>query len=98
MSKSSLYDIIKRPLVTEKTNGMRDDHDQYVFEVATDANKVEIRQAVEKLFGVRVVDVNTAIRRGKIKRLKRRFGKQPNTKRAVVTLHEDDSIELFEGV
>jgi len=95
---NSMYQVIKRPLVTEKTNQMRDEHNQYVFEVSHGANKVEIRNAVEKIFGVRVVDVKTAIRRGKIKRLKRRFGKQPNSKRAIVTLHWDDSIELFEGV
>lgn len=95
---SSMYDVIKRPLVTEKTNQMRDEHNQYVFEVTPSANKVEIRSAVEKLFGVRVVGVQTVIRRGKIKRLRRMFGKQPNQKRAIVTLHWDDSIELFEGV
>ena len=95
---SSMYGIIKRPLVTEKTNQMRDAHNQYVFEVTPNANKVEIRTAVEKIFGVRVVNVKTAIRRGKMKRLRRMFGKQPNAKRAIVTLHWDDSIELFEGV
>lgn len=94
----SLYNVLVRPLVTEKTNGLREDANQFAFEVSRDSNKVEIRQAVESLFGVRVVDVRTAVVRGKIKRIKRRVGKQPNWKKAFVTLHPEDQIELFEGV
>lgn len=94
----SLYNVLVRPLVTEKTNGLREDANQFAFEVSRAANKVEIRQAVESLFGVRVVEVRTAVVRGKIKRIKRRVGKQPNWKKAFVTLHPEDQIELFEGV
>ncbi|MCB9732255.1 MAG: 50S ribosomal protein L23 [Deltaproteobacteria bacterium] len=93
----SLYHVLKRPIVTEKTNVLREDDNQYVFEVARDSNKIEIRSAVESLFGVRVIDVRTSVVRGKMKRVKRQLGKQPNWKRAVVTLHADDQIALFEG-
>lgn len=95
---SDLYRVIKRPVVTEKTNELRETYNQYTFEVARGANKVQIRTAVEKLFGVTVTDVRTAIVRGKVKRVRRRFGKQPNWKRASVTLRDGDTIPLFEGV
>ncbi|MFT7579518.1 MAG: large subunit ribosomal protein L23 [Myxococcota bacterium] len=97
MSKS-LYNVLKRPLVTEKTNGLRDANNQYAFEVDRGANKVEIRDAIETIFGVRVTEVNTAIVRGKMKRTRKSVGKKPNWKKAVVRLHDDDQIELFEGV
>lgn len=97
MSKS-IYQIIKRPVVTEKTNDLREEDNKFVFEVARDANKAQIRDAVEKIFSVRVESVRTSIVRGKVKRMRRGFGKAPNWKRAVVTLHWDDQIELFEGV
>ncbi|HRE88154.1 MAG TPA: 50S ribosomal protein L23 [Myxococcota bacterium] len=95
---SSIYQVLKRPLVTEKTNAQRDAHNDYTFEVATDANKVEIKQAVETLFSVRVKSVRTAIIRGHYRRTRRGVGQKPNWKKAVVTLHEGHSIELFEGV
>jgi len=94
----SVYQVLKRPVVTEKSNAMRELDNQYVFSVAMDANKVEIRQAVESLFGVRVTDIRTAIVRGKVKRIRRFLGKKPNWKKAYVTLHHDDQIELFEGM
>jgi large subunit ribosomal protein L23 len=97
MSKS-LYNVLKRPLVTEKTNGLRDANNQYAFEVDRGANKVEIRDAIETIFGVRVTEVNTAIVRGKMKRTRKSVGKKPNWKKAIVRLHDDDQIELFEGV
>jgi large subunit ribosomal protein L23 len=95
---AELYHIIRRPLVTEKTNALREVHNQYAFEVAKDANKVQIRSAVEKLFGVTVLDVRTSIVRGKMRRLRRKVGKSPNWKKATVTLADDDSISIFEGV
>ncbi len=94
----TIYKVLKRPLITEKTNSARDIANQYAFEVALDSNKVEIRRAIETIFGVRVVGVRTSIVRGKMKRSKRGIGKQPNWKKAHVTLHDDDTIELFEGV
>ncbi len=93
-----LEHIIKRPLIlTEKGSLMRDDHNQYLFEVDLRANKVEIRKAVEELFDVTVVDVNTLIVRGKPKRMGRTMTKTRNWKKAIVTLGADDSIDFFEG-
>jgi large subunit ribosomal protein L23 len=102
--------IIKRPLLTEKgtllkdTGGSAGELDpeavksQLLFEVAKDANKVEIRQAVEKLWNVNVLSVRTAIVRGKEKRVGRFVGKRSNWKKAVVTIAAGQNIEFFEGV
>jgi large subunit ribosomal protein L23 len=94
----SLYQVLKRPLVTEKTNALRDAKNDYAFEVANNANKIEIRQAVETLFGVKVKSVRTAVVRGKYRRTRRGLGQRPNWKKAIVTLVEGQAIELFEGV
>ena len=83
----------RRVIMLERGNWVSRDS----FEVDLDANKVQIRQAIEKVFGVRVASVRTQIVRGKMKRLRRSFGKRPNWKKAVVTLREGDTIELFEG-
>ncbi len=91
------YKILKKPLLTEKGQDMRDEEGKYLFEVDMNANKIEIAGAVEKLFGVRVASVNTQVVRGKVKRVGRHFGKKPNWKKAVVTLREGDYIDLFEG-
>jgi large subunit ribosomal protein L23 len=103
--------IIKRPLLTEKGTRLKEtggnpgkDLDpeliksQLLFEVARDANKVEIRYAVEKLWNVSVVDVRTAIVRGKEKRMGRFTGKRSNWKKAMVTIAAGQNIEFFEGV
>lgn len=95
---ASLYQVLKRPLVTEKTNALRDHNNDYAFEVAAAANKIEIRQAVESLFGVKVKSVRTAVVRGKYRRTRQGLGQRPNWKKAIVTLHEGQQIELFEGV
>ncbi len=91
-------DVIIRPVVSEKSYGLLD-NGVYTFVVHPDANKVEIRQAVESIFGVRVTSVNTLNRPGKRKRNRRNFtfGKRPDTKRAIVTLHAGDRIDLFES-
>jgi len=91
-------DIIKRPVVSEKSYALLD-QGVYTFVVAPDANKIEIRQAVESIFNVRVTNVNTLNRKGKAKRNRRKatFGRRPDTKRAIVTLAGDDRIELFES-
>ena len=91
-------DVIIRPIVSEKSYGLLD-ADVYTFVVAPDANKLEIRQAVETIFNVRVTKVNTLNRKGKRKRNRRTFafGKRPDTKRAIVTLVAGDRIELFES-
>jgi len=94
----SLYDVIVRPIVTEKSTELLDRTGKYSFVVAKEANKVEIARAVEKLFNVRVRDVRTMQYRGKERRVGRIIGRRPAWKKAVVTLREGDTIEIFEGV
>ncbi len=89
--------IIRRPLVTEKSTLQKEEGRQYVFEVDRNANKIEIRSAVERLFKVKVNHVRTMNVLGKIKRLGRRYGKRPDWKKAIVTLREGDRIDFFEG-
>ena len=88
-------DVIKRPLIlTEKGSRLRDEQNQYLFEVDLRANKHDVKRAVEELFSVSVVDVNTLIVRGKPKRIGRRRLKTRNWKKAMVTLKKGDSIEF----
>jgi large subunit ribosomal protein L23 len=95
----SEHDVIVRPLImTEKGETMKEEQNKVLFEVALKANKPQIKAAIEKLFKVGVVEVNTLVVRGKSSRLGRRMGKRPNWKKAVVTLREGDTIEFFEGV
>lgn len=90
------YEIIKSPLVTEKTMQATAIH-KYSFSVAPDANKIEIRQAIEKVFGVHVTKVNTLNVKGKSRRRGRApMGKTPDWKKAIVTLVEGDHIDVFE--
>jgi large subunit ribosomal protein L23 len=89
--------IIKRPLLlTEKGQALRDAENKYHFEVARNANKSQIRQAVQALFGVKVRDVNTMIVRGRIRRMGRGYAKTQNWKKAVVQLADGENIEFFE--
>jgi large subunit ribosomal protein L23 len=103
--------IIKRPLLTEKSARLRETggnaetpaegdtySQQVVFEVARDANKIEIKNAVQSLFKVGVTDVRTLVVRGKEKRIGRYSGRRPSWKKAFVTLKPGDNIEFFEGV
>lgn len=95
----SMHDVILRPLIlTEKGEKMRVEQNKLFFEVALKANKAEIKQAIEKLFNVRVTDVSTLIVRGKPGRIGRKLTKRTNWKKAIVTLHEGDTIGFFEGV
>jgi len=89
-----IHDILIRPLVTEKSMMLMEDN-KYCFLVDKKANKIEIRNAVETLFKVKVLGVTTRITKGKIKRMGRTQGKRPDTKRAVVTLAAGDKIEIF---
>ena len=91
-------EIILRPLVTEKSNMLQEVHNQVVFRVAKDANKIAIRQAVEKLFNVKVVDVKTIRNPRRWRRVGRHVGKRPSWKKAIVKLREGDRIEFFSGV
>lgn len=88
-------DIILRPVISEKSHGLIDDH-TYTFVVRPDAQKVAIRQAVEEIWNVKVIAVNTANRKGKLKRNRMVTGRRPNTKRAIVRLKPGDKIEIFE--
>lgn len=90
-------DIIIRPVVTEKSIGLME-HNKYVFKVALNANKIEIKKAVEEIFKVKVVDVNTVRVKGKEKRMGRSVGRTSDYKKAIVQLAEGDSIEIFEGL
>ena len=93
--KNEIYSVVIRPLVTEKGTHQSESLNAYAFEVAPDANKAQIKQAVEKIYGVKVVDVRTANRKGKPRRTGRFFGKTRHWKKAVVMLHEDYHIDMF---
>ena len=93
-----LTDIIRRPLVTEKTTLLREDANTLVFEVAVGATKVDIKRAVEKLFGAKVAGVRTAIAHGKFKRQGRFIGQRSDWKKAYVKLRDGEKIpEFLEG-
>ncbi len=91
------YDIILRPIITEKSTLVKETGNQYVFEVLRSANKIEIRKAVEKLFKVKVIDVHVQNMEGKKKRLGRYAGKRSDWKKAIVKLSPKDKITIFEG-
>jgi large subunit ribosomal protein L23 len=91
------YDIIIAPVITEKATNASE-HSKVIFKVALDATKPEIKEAVEKLFDVKVKSVNTLRRRGKWKMFKGRAGQQSDTKRAVVTLEEGQRIDVTTGL
>jgi len=90
--------IIVRPIITEKTSATQANENQYTFEVTRDANKREIKKAVESLFSVQVRQVRTAQQRGKWRRRGVHVGKRPNWKKAVVTVAEGEVIDVFEGL
>ena len=94
----NISQILIKPLVTEKSHEQLDRHGAYTFVVANDANKIEIAGAIEKQFNVKVKDVRTMRYAGKEKRMGRFTGRKASWKKAVVTLAEGDSIEIFEGV
>ena len=95
----NVYDIIKRPIITEQSMAAAADK-KYTFEVARDANKIEIAKACEEIFGVKVAKVNTRNMQGKVKRMGRDpEGRRPHGKKAMITLTEDSkTIEFFEGM
>ncbi|MDR2018977.1 MAG: 50S ribosomal protein L23 [Syntrophobacterales bacterium] len=92
------YDVVVRPIITEKSSLLKETSNQYVFEVQRDANKIEIKKAVEKLFKVKVVSVSVIQLEGKKKRVGRFSGKKPDWKKAYVKLSPKDKITIFEGV
>jgi large subunit ribosomal protein L23 len=96
-SKERIYELIRAPLVTEKAT-LISEHNQVSFWVPLDANKFEIRAAVEDLFKVKVTAVNTLRKKGKVKRFRGFLGKQNETKKAVVTLAEGQTIDVMSGI
>ncbi len=95
-TKSDPRDVILAPVVSEKSYSLLDQN-AYTFVVHPDANKTEIRQAVETIWGVKVLSVNTINRKGKLKRFRFVEGRRPSSKRAIVKLAEGDKIEIFES-
>lgn len=96
-SKERMYQILRGPVVTEKAT-LISEHNQVTFRVPLDANKFEIKAAVEGLFKVKVKAVNTLRHKGKVKRFRGQVGKQNETKKAVITLAEGQSIDVMSGV
>jgi large subunit ribosomal protein L23 len=97
MKEVELYDIIRAPVITEKAT-MASEHNQVVFKVLKTATKPQIKEAVERLFNVKVKAVNTLNRAGKVKRFRGFLGKQNDIKKAVVTLEEGHSIDVTTGL
>ena len=95
--KAALYDVIRRPIITEKAT-MASEANALVFEVDIDANKPLIKEAVETLFSVKVKAVNTTITKGKVKRFRGRPGKRKDVKKAYVTLEEGNMIDVTTGL
>ena len=93
MSQHSNYDVIRAPVVTEKSTNVSE-HNKVIFDVAMDATKPEIKAAVEQLFKVKVLSVNTILRKGKTKTFRGMRGKQQDVKKAIITLAEGDKIDV----
>ncbi len=92
----TVYEVVRRPIISEKSTALAELAGRYVFEVALQANKQEIRDAVQRLFSVKVREVRTMIMHGKVKRVGRFESKRPNWKKALVTLAEGQKIEFFQ--
>jgi large subunit ribosomal protein L23 len=95
--KPEHYDIVRKPIITEKAT-MASEANAVVFEVSIDANKPQIKEAVESLFGVKVKAVNTTITKGKTKRFRGQLGKRRDVKKAYVTLEEGNTIDVTTGL
>ena len=93
-----LREIIRKPVVTEKSTVANEESNKFTFVVLRGANKLEIKRSVEEIFGVHVVEVRTMNNHGKFKRLGPKRGRRPDWKKAIVTLREGDRIDLFENV
>ena len=89
-------DVLRKPVISEKSYGLLDQN-KYTFEVRPDANKTEIKIAVEKVFGVKVTDVNTLNRQGKRRRTRFGWGQRAGVKRAIVTVADGQRIDIFGG-
>ncbi|SPF77752.1 50S ribosomal protein L23 [Pseudoprimorskyibacter insulae] len=96
-AKAEMYDVIRKPIITEKTT-LASENGAVVFEVAIDAAKPQIKEAVESLFNVKVKAVNTTITKGKVKRFRGQLGKRKDVKKAYVTLEEGNTIDVTTGL
>ncbi|MGI9388467.1 MAG: 50S ribosomal protein L23 [Boseongicola sp.] len=96
-AKTEHYDVIRKPIITEKST-LASEHGAVVFEVSIEANKPQIKEAVEGLFGVKVKAVNTTITKGKAKRFRGQMGKRKDVKKAYVTLEEGNTIDVTTGL
>jgi large subunit ribosomal protein L23 len=96
-SKAELYDVIRKPVITEKAT-MASEYGAVVFEVAPDANKPLIKEAIETLFNVKVKAVNTVVTKGKTKRFRGKLGTRKDVKKAYVTLEEGNTIDVTTGL
>jgi large subunit ribosomal protein L23 len=97
MSKRHKHDVIRGPAITEKSTQVSE-HNQVVFNVISSATKLQIKSAIEGLFGVKVKAVNTLVRKGKLKRFKGRVSRQGDTKKAYVTLAEGEKLDVTTGL
>jgi large subunit ribosomal protein L23 len=97
ISQNKAYQIILNPLVTEKST-QQSEFNKMVFSVPVDANKLEVKSSIEKIFSVKVASVNTILLKGKVKRFKGVLGRRSNTKKAIVTLAPGNTIDLSAGV
>lgn len=93
-----MYEVIKRPVLTEKTTLQKEQANQITLEVDRRANKIEIREAVEKIFKVKVLDVQSMVVQGKTKRVGRFSGKKSDWKKAIITLQPGEKVPFLEGV
>ncbi len=94
----NLYNVLVKPMLSEKSNAVRENANKYSFEVAMKATKGEVKSAVEKMFAVKVTSVNTSVTRGKIRRRGNNVSKASNWKKAVVTVAEGGKIGIFEDL
>jgi large subunit ribosomal protein L23 len=93
----TIYSIIKRPLFTEKGSNLKESHNKVLIEVAKDANKFEVKRAIEEIFKVKVEKVATVNTNGKWKRYGKSIGKRPDIKKAIVTLKKGEKLDFVEG-
>lgn len=98
MIRSGISSVVYGPVFTEKATRLKDKENKYVFRVAENANKIEVKEVLEKFFKVKVLDVNVVKMHGKARRRGMVFGKEPDWKKAIVTLAKGNKIEFFEGV
>ena len=94
----NLYTVMKKPLFTEKGNNLKETENKILIEVSRDANKIDIKRAIEEIFKVKVEKVSTISMRGKWKRFGRSIGKRPDRKKAIITLKKGEKLDFIEGV